>query len=81
MKTINFQNTPEHQQVIINAVSSQEVSFDSVQIMRHISENDANQVTFDHHDIGFFLEEMTDKGIIRRSKDAGYFTKYEKALS
>jgi hypothetical protein len=77
MRTVTFKNTPEHRNIIIDAVFSQIQPFDSVQIMRYIAENEIQGQTFDHHDISFYLDEMDTKGLIRRSQEASYFVKYE----
>lgn len=77
MQIVNFKNSPEHRNIILDAALSQSEPFDSVQIMRYISKNEKNGLTFDHHDIGFFLDEMDAKKVLCRSKQSSYFTKYE----
>jgi hypothetical protein len=76
MKVINFENNPIHKNIILDACGSQAQPFDSVQIMRYIAENEIQGQTFDHHDIGFYLDELRTNGILREVP-GGYFTKYE----
>ena len=81
MKIVKFKDTIDQRLIITDAVLSQNKPFDSVIIMRYISDNEENEKTFDHHDIGFFIEELVNKGIVKRSdKYISEFTTYEVAI-
>lgn len=78
MKIVNFKNSPEHRNIIIDAVYSIGKPFTCIDVMRYIADNEIQGQTFEWHSIEFYLDNLAGKKIISASRNqTSEFVTYE----
>src|SRR6266511_6411359 len=67
-----------HRLTVIDSVFAQpkDQSFDCIQIMNHIRDNEVNHQTLPHGEIAIYLDHLREKGVIQIADQSGEYTRY-----
>ncbi len=67
-----------HRLTVIDSVFAQpkDQSFDCIQIMNHIRDNEVNHQTLPHGEIAIYLDHLREKGVIQIANQSGEYTRY-----
>ena len=70
-----------HRLTVIDSVFAQpkDQSFDCIQIMNHIRDNEVNHQTLPHGEIAIYLDHLREQGVIQIADQSGEYTRYTTA--